>query len=105
MSTYAIEAVHLNEQNGRIEQVMWAKVDPVKNRWDTDPIVAHVDEVINCLQHGDEVWTAFPVGHYTVLGPRIEVVQSDMPASLGAWIDTVDAESHPGRSLLDMPMF
>lgn len=104
MSTYAIEAVHLNQQNGRIDQVMWARVDPSNNLWETDPTVANVDEVIDCINHGDEVWSAFPVGHYTVLGPRIEVVQQPgMPEP--AWIETVDAENHPGRALIDMPMF
>lgn len=106
MSTYAIEAVHRNQYNGKIEQVMWARVDPDNNAWETDPTVATVDEVIACLNDGDDVWTAFPVGKMTVLGPKVEVVQEAEAANpLGVSIETVDAEVHPGRTLIDMPLF
>ena len=102
MSMYAIEAVRTNPANGRIEKVRWGKLDFSRNHWELDPMESDVTEVVRKLQAGEEVRAAFPVGHFTVLGPRLEICQSGPDTQE---IEVIDAEEHPGRTLSDMPTF
>jgi hypothetical protein len=102
MSMYAIEAVRINADSGRIEQVRWGRIDPAHNTWETEPFISDVNEVVDKLMDGDEVWTAFSVANLSVLGSKVRVVVHE-DGSEG--IETVDPANHAGRTLHDLPAF
>jgi hypothetical protein len=102
MSVYAIDAVKINPESGRIEQVRWGKIDLHQHIWETEPVIVNAVDVINNITSGDEVWTAFPIGQLTVLGPKVGIVENEHGSKE---IEIIDPDNHPGRTLGDMPVF
>lgn len=60
--TFAVSQVAL-DGDGRVTDVLWGQVDTVKNAWATPEVLAPVDEVVNVLQRGDQVFALFPSVH------------------------------------------
>jgi hypothetical protein len=102
MSMYAIEAVRINAESGRIEQVRWGRIDPAHHSWETEPVISDVIEVVGKLMDGNDVWTAFSVGNLSVLGPKVRVVRYKYGSES---IETADPANHVGRTLHDLPTF
>ncbi|MGV3654521.1 MAG: hypothetical protein ACO1N5_09895, partial [Noviherbaspirillum sp.] len=102
MSMYAVDAVRMNAASGRVEKVRWGKLDYSGMHWELEPMEGDVAEVVDKIQAGDEVRAAFPVGNFTVLGPRLEVFRSRRGEEE---IEVEDADEHPGRTISDMPTF
>ena len=57
MNIYAVSKVKLDE-DGRVIGVEWGPVD-IDARWQADPMVSDVREVVTALQRGDEVVAMF----------------------------------------------
>ncbi|WP_230427151.1 phosphatidylserine/phosphatidylglycerophosphate/cardiolipin synthase [Collimonas humicola] len=100
MSVFAITGVRINAQNGRIELVRWGQVNPATNTWAKEPTESPVIDVVDAVMGGDDVYTIFPVGGNTVLGPKVQLV---VYAHGREGIETVDAAYNAGRTLADLP--
>src|SRR5690606_1116849 len=102
MSLYAIDAVRMNPANGRVMKVRWGKLDYSGMHWELEPKEDDVAEVVRTIRNGEEVRAAFPVGGFTVIGPKLEVSHTNMGEED---IEVEDAAERPGRTLSDMPTF
>lgn len=60
--TYAVSQVALDE-DGRVTDVRWGRVDTVKNAWADSEVIAPVADVVAALQAGDRVFALFPSVH------------------------------------------
>ncbi|MDB5841080.1 MAG: hypothetical protein JWQ23_3032 [Herminiimonas sp.] len=101
MSVYAIDAVRMNAKSGLVEQVRWGKVDHTYKHWEVEPVISDVTDVVEKILSGEEVRAAFPVGHFTVLGPKVGITIS----SQGKDIEVIDPDDHPGRTVAELPTF
>ena len=101
MSVYIIDAVRMNARTGLVEQVRWGKVDHTHNHWEVEPVISDVTDVVEKILSGEEVRTVFPVGHFTVLGPKVGITIS----SHGKDIEVIDPDDHPGCTVGELPTF
>jgi hypothetical protein len=101
MSIYAIDAVHTNHQSGMVEKVRWGRVDHANRHWEIEPEISDVSVVVDKILSGEEVRAAFPVGHFTVLGPKIGIIVSGDVRG----IEVIDPDEHPGRTMAELPEF
>jgi hypothetical protein len=99
MSIFAVNGVRLDERTGRVTHVRWAQVNPKQNQWVSEPAEAPVIDVVDAIVAGDQVWTIFPEGVNTVLGPQLKSV---VYAGGLEGIDTVDPKQ-VNRTLRDLP--
>jgi hypothetical protein len=74
MNTFAVSQVMLDE-DGRVTEVRWARVDTAKNAWAEPEAVAPVASVVAALQAGDQVFALFPSIHGHL--PERQFVQAD----------------------------
>ena len=61
-NTFAVSQVMLDD-GGRITDVLWGRVDTVKNAWAEPETLAPVAAVVAALQAGDQVYALFPSTH------------------------------------------
>ncbi|MGI4848424.1 MAG: hypothetical protein ACRYGK_09880 [Janthinobacterium lividum] len=101
MSIYAIDAIHMNRHSGQVEKVRWGKVDHAHRHWEVEPVVCDVTDVMDKIMSGEEVRAAFPVGMFTVLGPKIGIIASGNSRD----IEVIDPDDHPGRTVSELPEF
>jgi hypothetical protein len=62
LRTFAVSKVRLDD-DGRVTDVLWGKVDTVKNAWAEPEALAPVAAVVAALQAGDQVFALFPSLH------------------------------------------
>lgn len=101
MSVYAIDAVHMNHHSGLVEKVRWGKIDDSNRHFEVEPMVSDVTDVVEKILSGEEVRAAFPVGMFTVLGPKVGITVSGEVRG----IEVIDPEDHPGRTVAELPEF
>lgn len=97
MAFYGITAVRLNAK-GRIEKVRWRRIDGAAN----NETVVEAHEVANALACGDTVTTIHGMPGGTVPGANAKYVVFEQG---NEGIETLNPDSHPGRTLLDLPRF
>jgi hypothetical protein len=103
--TYAVSQVQLDD-DGRVTDVLWGRVDTAKNAWAEAETVVPVTVVVAALQAGDRVFALFPAtnGHL----PDRQFVQADYDGGRQTIVlfgpTAVDRDIHdmdrmaPGRS-------
>jgi hypothetical protein len=62
LRTFAVSKVKLDD-GGRVTDVLWGRVDTVKNAWAEPEALAPVAAVVAALQAGDQVFALFPSIH------------------------------------------
>ncbi|NUZ04410.1 hypothetical protein [Piscinibacter koreensis] len=75
MNIYAVSKVRLDE-DGRVTGVEWGPVD-IDARWQADPVVSDVAEVVAALQRGDRVVAMFETPEGLEPGRTFRVVTYD----------------------------
>ncbi len=73
---YAVSKVRLDD-DGRVTQVYWGEVDPVRNAWVDDELVSSVAEAVFAIHRGDAVFALFPTEHGHLPDRRFAVVAYD----------------------------
>ncbi len=76
MQTFAVSKVQL-DADGRITDVLWGRVDTIKNTWATQQAVAPVAAVVDALRNGDQVFALFPSVHGHLPERRFVVADYD----------------------------
>ena len=100
MATFAIDAVRINAQDGKISHARLGPVDPTTRTWQSPPTVMKVAEVIDIIRRGDDVWSLFTLGGTRFLGPKIRPV----PHTDGRdGIDTDVPDGHIEKCIDDLP--
>jgi hypothetical protein len=69
-------------------------------QFEVAPHESPVIEVVDALAKGDTVVTVFPLDGQRVAGPEVRRVLDEAGRE---WIETVAADSGPGRTLADLP--
>ncbi|MDB5777020.1 MAG: hypothetical protein JWP38_3153 [Herbaspirillum sp.] len=100
MTTYAITAVEIDERTDLVTRIKWGSVDTLNNAWIEGPGEADVEEAMHAISAGDDVYTIFPDGEHTVLGPRLELSRD---SSGRENIVPVFDQLAPGRAITDLP--
>jgi hypothetical protein len=76
MNVFAISKVRL-DQDGRVVDVFWGRVDTRRNQWAAPEAIAPVAEVVNALHAGAQVFALFPSEHGHVPDRRFNIVGYD----------------------------
>jgi hypothetical protein len=100
MTTYAITAVESDERSDLVTRVKWGSVDTNRNIWIVEPEEAEVEQVLHALGNGDDVYTIFPEGQETVLGPRLDIARD---AAGRETIAPAFGQRQTGRDMSDLP--
>jgi hypothetical protein len=100
MTTYAITAVEIDERSDLVTKVKWGSVDTSHNIWIDEPAEVEVDQVLQAIGAGDDVYTIFAEGEHTVLGPRLD---SARDAAGRETIIPASGQARAGRMLSDLP--
>ena len=100
MATYAITAVEIDERSDLVTMVKWGSVDTASNTWIVEPEEADVEQVLQALGAGDDVYTLFSEGQHTVLGPRLDIARD---AAGRETIEPAFGQARQGRAMADLP--
>jgi hypothetical protein len=100
MTTYAITAVEIDERSDLVTKVKWGCVDTLNNTWIAEPEEVEVDQVLQAIGGGDDVYTIFAEGEHTVLGPRLDLARD---AAGRETIIPAAGQIKPGRAISDLP--
>lgn len=100
MTVYAITAVRLEQDSQRVTHVLWGQVSVSGEQFEVAPHESPVIEVVDALAKGDTVVTVFPLDGQRVAGPEVRRVAYEAGRE---GIETVDVDSGPGQTLLDLP--
>ena len=76
MSTFAVSKVRL-DADGRVEAVVWGRVDTRKNAWAAPEVEAPVAEAVAALEAGDQVFALFPSAHGHMPDRRFVIADYD----------------------------
>jgi hypothetical protein len=97
MNVYAVSKVRL-DQDGRVTDVYWGRVDTHKNDWAAPEVVAPVKDVVAALHAHDQVFALFPSTHGHLPDRRFTVVEYE-----NGW-ETIAMEGGPTfeREIHDM---
>lgn len=76
MNVFAVSRVGL-DQDGRVTDVLWARVDTRRNEWAAAEAEAPVADVVRALHAGAQVFALFPSEHGHVPDRRFTVVEYD----------------------------
>jgi|SRR6516225_9601779 hypothetical protein len=100
MTVHAITAVRLDRDSRRVTHVLWGQVSVSGEQFEVAPHESPVIEVVDALAKGDTVVTVFPLDGRRVAGPEVRSVVDEVGRE---WIETLPVDSHPGRTLADLP--
>jgi hypothetical protein len=100
VTVHAITAVRLEQDSQRVTHVLWGQVSVSGEQFEVAPHESPVMEVVDALARGDTVVTVFPLDGQRVAGPEVRRVVDEAGRE---GIETVGAESGPGRTLADLP--
>ena len=75
-STFAVSKVKL-DADGRVEAIVWGRVDTRNNAWATPEVEAPVAEAVDALDAGDHVFALFPSVHGHMPDRRFVVADYD----------------------------
>jgi hypothetical protein len=100
MTVHAITAVRLEQDLQRVTHVLWGQVSVSGEQFEVVPHESPVIEVVDALAKGDTVVTVFPLDGQRVAGPEVRRVVYEAGRE---GIETVDVDSGPGQSLVDLP--
>ena len=76
MKTFAVSRVAL-DADGRVTGVFWGPVDTDKNAWAAPEVLAGVDQAVQAIEAGDQVFALFPSLHGHLPDRRFVVVDYD----------------------------
>jgi hypothetical protein len=100
MTTYAITAVEIDERSDLVTRVKWGSVDTGNNVWIVEPEEVDIEQVVQAIGAGDDVYTIYAEGETdTVLGPRVELTRD----ASGRESIMATGPAMEGRALADLP--
>ena len=76
VGTFAVSKVRL-DADGRVEAMLWGRVNTRKNAWATPEVEAAVVEAVDALRAGDQVSALFPSAHGHMPDRRFVVADYD----------------------------
>lgn len=76
MKVHAVAKVRLDD-DGRVTGVEWGPVDTLTNEWHTEPQIADVQEVVDALHRGEDVYALFATSHGMMPMRRFRTVTYD----------------------------
>ncbi|MFM0091558.1 phosphatidylserine/phosphatidylglycerophosphate/cardiolipin synthase [Paraburkholderia sediminicola] len=100
MTVHAITAVRLEQDSRRVIHVLWGQVSVSGEQFEVAPHESPVIEVVDALARGDTVVTVVALDGQRVAGPEVRRIVDETGRE---GIETVDADSGPGRTLADLP--
>lgn len=76
MNVFAVSKVRLDD-DGRVVDVYWGRVDTHRNDWADPETVAPVEDVVHAIHGGAQVFALFPSEHGHLPDRRFMVVDYD----------------------------